>query len=275
MISIENYSLVMFHKKILKIYNLLESKTGHYFIGTIILINSIILGAQTFQNIPIHIAEYLHHSDKIILGIFITEMIIKLLAGGRSFFHNRWNIFDLIIIFGSSIHHHDFLPLLRGFRVMHLVTMIEAATKIRHILSGFWKAIPGAMSVLGLLLLFFYIYSVIGVFIFRDLGIPQFQHIGVSMETMFQILTGDNWSDIMYLVEKVSRHAWIYFITYYIVMVFVILNLFIGVVVGALQAAEEEIFQKEKDTDTNKEQLILLNNMKNQLDRLEKKLKQK
>jgi hypothetical protein len=54
-------------------------------------------------------------------------------------------------------------------------------------------------------------------------------------------------------------------------MVFIILNLFIGVVVGAMQSAEEEIFNKSDD-DTNTKQLILLETLKKQLDRLEKKI---
>lgn len=261
----------MLHKKILKFYELMESKTGHYFIGVIVLINALILGVQTFQNIPIQVAECLHHADKIILSIFTIELTIKLLAGGRSFFHSGWNIFDFIIISSSVIHHHDFLPLLRAFRVMHLMEMMDAAPKIRHILSGFWKAIPGVVSVLCLLVLFFYIFCVLGVFMFRDLGATEFQHIGTSMKTMFQVLTGDDWANVMRATEKVSKYAWVYFITFYIIMVFIILNLFIGVVVGALQAAEEEIFNK----NTDDKQLLLLKNLKKQLDRVEEKLERK
>jgi hypothetical protein len=52
------------------------------------------------------------------------------------------------------------------------------------------------------------------------------------------------------------------------------LNLFIGVVVGAMQSAEEEIFNKSDD-DTDAKQLLLLENLKKQLDRLEKKLESK
>ena len=260
----------MFFKKFLKIYELLESKPGHYFIGFIVLVNAMVLGVQTFQNTPAYVLEMLHHIDKFILGVFVVELTIKLLAGRSSFFRSGWNIFDLIIVGGSLIHQHDFLPLLRVIRVMHLLEMIDAAPKVRHILSGFWKAIPGVISVLSLLLLFFYIYSVLGVFIFRDLGASEFQHIGISMKTMFQVLTGDDWANIMRSIEKVAKYAWIYFISFYVLMVFIVLNLFIGVVVGALQAAEEEIFNND-----DSEQLLLLKNLQKQLNRLEKKLEKK
>ncbi len=263
-----NFFIMVLHKKFLKLYELMESKTGHYFIGFIVVINAIALGVQTFQNTPSYILEILHHIDKVILGVFVVELVIKLLAGGFSFFHSGWNIFDLIIIGGSLIHQHDFLPVLRVIRVMHLMAMMDAAPKIRHILGGFLKAIPGVASVLCLLLLFFYIFSVLGVFIFRDLGAPEFQHIGISMKTMFQVLTGDDWANVMRSIEKVAKYAWVYFISFYILMVFIILNLFIGVVVGALQAAEEEVFNKDDDS----EQLLLLKNLQKQINRLEKKL---
>jgi len=262
---------MMLHKKFLKIYELVESKAGHYFIGFIVLVNAIALGLQTFQNTPAYMLEMLHHIDKFILGIFVVELAIKLLAGGSSFFRSGWNIFDLIIVGGSLIQQYDFLPVLRAIRVMHLLEMIDATPKIRHILSGFWKAIPGVTTVLCLLLLFFYIFSVLGVFIFRDLGASEFQHIGISMKTMFQVLTGDDWANIMRSIEKVAKYAWIYFISFYVLMVFIILNLFIGVVVGALQAAEEEVFSDNDDS----EQLLILKNLQKQLDRLEKKLEEK
>jgi len=262
------------HKNVIKLYDLMESKPGHYFIGMIVVINALALGLQTFQNIPQHILEILHHTDKFILGVFVTELIVKLLAGGTSFFRSGWNVFDLIIVVGSMSDNLDFLPVLRTFRVMHLVAMMDASPKMRQILSGFWKAIPGVANVLGLLLLFFYIFCVLGVFMFRDLGASEFQHIGVSMKTMFQVLTGDDWTNVMHSTEKVAKYASAYFISFYVLMVFIILNLFIGVVVGAMQSAEEEIFNKSDD-DTNTKQLILLENFKKQLDRLEKKLENK
>ena len=52
-----------------------ESKAGHWMIGTVVIINALILGAQTFKNIPIEIAEKLHHIDKAILAFFVRYRI--------------------------------------------------------------------------------------------------------------------------------------------------------------------------------------------------------
>lgn len=256
------------HQFFKQICEILETKSGHLFIGFIVITNAIILGIQTFQSIPEPIELFLHKTDKIILAIFVVELAIKLLGNGLSFFRSGWNIFDFLIVAGSFLHHQDFLPVLRAFRVLHLMSMMDASPKMQHILNGFWKAIPGIAHVLAILVLFFYIYCVMGVFLFRDLGIAEFQHIGTAMKTMFQVLTGDDWGNLMKASEKFTQYAWIYFISFYIILVFIILNLFIGVVVGSLQAAEEEVF----NSDENNDQQNTLDELKNQINRLEKKI---
>jgi voltage-gated sodium channel len=149
-------------------------------------------------------------------------------------------------------------------RVLHLMTMLDASPKMRHILHGLGKAIPGVINVVGILMMFFYIYAVMGVFLFQDAGVAGFDHIGASMRTMFQVLTGDDWAKIMDSAEQGMRYAWIFFISFYIIVVFVILNLFIGVVVGAMQTAEEEVYRTEEDDNET--------SMKVQVNRLEEKL---
>lgn len=255
-------------KYLIKLSELFESKVGHLFVCAVVVLNALILGVQTFEEIPVAIELILKHINKIILIIFAGELVIKLLGNGFAFFRNSWNVFDLIVVSASFLTQQDFLPLLRAFRVLHLMSMVDAAPRIQHILKGFWKAVPGIMHVLSILLLFFYIFSVMGVFLFRDLGVAEFQHIGMAMKTMFQVLTGDDWGNIMKGIEKVSPYAWMYFIVFYIILVFIVLNLFIGVVVGSLQAAEEEIFGE----DDKKQQRDKFDDLKKQIAGLEKKL---
>lgn len=247
----------------------MESKTGHFLIGLVVTMNALILGLQTLQHIPANVTEILHHIDKFILCVFVVELSIKLLASGFSFFRNGWNIFDLIIVTGSLLPNQEFLPVLRTFRLLMLMSMVDSSPKMRQVVNGFWKAIPGVSHVLFILLVFFYIFSVLGVFLFHDLGAIHFQHIGISMKTMFQILTGDDWANVMRETEKVCGYAWIYFMIFYVLMVFIILNLFIGVVVDAIQSSGDNSSTNEDQADTNAQQF---KDLKSQINRLEKKL---
>lgn len=232
-----------------EMYEFIESRRGHFLIGIIVIANALLLGAMTFKALPEHVFETLHHLDEVFLGLYVMELFIKIYATRFDFFKKKWNLFDAFIVVFSLIHHQDFILILRAFRVLHLLEMLDASPKMKHILSGLGKAVSGIAHVLGILVLFFYIYSVIGVFLFQSYGVAGFDHIGASMKTMFQILTGDDWVRIMEATEKAASYAWIFFISFYVMVVFVILNLFIGVVVGALQSAEEEMFKSEEENN--------------------------
>ena len=73
------------------ISEMLETKSGHFFIGFIVIINAIILGIQTFQSVPELLELFLRKIDKAILAIFVIELCIKLLGNGLSFFRSGWN----------------------------------------------------------------------------------------------------------------------------------------------------------------------------------------
>ena len=134
---------------------------------------------------------------------------------------------------------------LRSLRLLHLFAVVEDMPKTRHILMGFYRSLPGIMNVVFLMILLYFIFSVMGVYFFQHH--PGFYSLETAMHTMFQVLTGDDWSNVLHKVSAVYPYAWVYFYSYYILMVFIVLNLFIGVVVGALQAAEEEVYRKKAE----------------------------
>ena len=95
----------------------------------------------------------------------------------------------------------------------------------------------------------YYVFAVIGVAMFGDGQSPEFVNILKSFETLFQILTMDDWSSLYGRISKVNPHAWMFFYSYFIIMVFVALNLFIGVIVGAMQSAEEDLEKNDSGDD--------------------------
>lgn len=252
------------HDAVIKLNEFLETRAGHILIGSVVIVNAILLGAMTFKSMPHDIMHAIHTLDEVILGIYVTELVVKIYSTGFRFFKGKWNLFDFSIVVLSFVHHQDFFLILRSVRVLHLMTMLDASPRMRHILHGLGKSIPGVLNVVGILMMFFYIYAVMGVFLFQDVNVPGFEHIGASMRTMFQVLTGDDWAKIMDTAELGMRYAPIYFISFYIIVVFVILNLFIGVVVRSMEAAEEEIYSSDDDDGEP--------DLKGQVTRLEEKL---
>ncbi len=85
----------------------------------------------------------------------------------------------------------------------------------------------------------------------------MFGNLGRALFTLFTVMTLEGWVDgVTKPVMEHHPYAWIYFFTFIVVTTFMVLNLFIGVVVNAMQAeamkadaaereAEREMIQEE------------------------------
>lgn len=262
----ESYSLWR-----LRIQDFFETRVMHWIVGMLTIANTLALGIETIPTVhqgAEHLLEYLHI---VILWAFVIEILLRVIAYGPNYFKRAWNIFDFLIVVGSFLPLSKGVSALRSLRVLHLFAVIEDMPKTRHIITGLYRALPGIANVVFLMLFLFFIYSVFGVYFFQNKDVPGFPHLGIAMKTMFQVLTGDDWSRVLMETEKVYPYAWIYFYTYYISMVFVILNLFIGVVVGAMQAAEAEVYEQDNDETNEKLDKIYreLASLKREIKRLE------
>jgi voltage-gated sodium channel len=76
----------------------------------------------------------------------------------------------------------------------------------------------------------------------------MFGTIGASLYTLFQVMTLEGWSgDVVRPVMAQYPYAWAVFLPYIIVVTFAVLNLFIGIVVDAMQQqsaeAKEEVIE--------------------------------
>lgn len=243
----------------------METRLVHYFIGTLVLVNAFVLVGLTYYQPPSEIHSLLSLADKVILGIFILEISLRLIGNGRLFFKSPWNIFDFIIIFGSALPLGLSSEIMRSLRVLRLFYFIEISPKMRHILQGLYLSLPGIANVSVLLVIIFFTFSILGVLLFPESS--RFADAGAGMHTLFQVLSGDDWYNVLKDVLKIYNYAWVYFYTFYVVMVFIILNLFIGVVVGALQSAEEDL-----DAVSEDEQTKILKDIQKRLKSIESKI---
>jgi voltage-gated sodium channel len=226
-----------------KLARIMESNIVHGIVGCLVLINAVIIAALTYCSAQDPMHQYLVMVDRLILGCFLVEIGLRLWANGVLFFRSPWNVFDFVIIVGSALPLGFSSQILRALRALRLFYFIEVSAKMRHVVQGFYKALPGISNVFILMLILFFTFSVVGVLLFPNA--PRFTDMGSALHTLFQVLSGDDWYNVLRDVLKFYPYAWLFFYTFYIVMVFVILNLFIGVVVGALQSAEDELNQQE------------------------------
>ena len=110
-------------------------------------------------------------------GIFTVEAIIKLFGlGFKTYFSDKWNIFDFVVVIGTiisicitvmtSVTLGPAATFIRAFRITRIIRLIKRARRLHVIFETFIVSIPALTNVGGLLLLFLYIYSILGVFLF-------------------------------------------------------------------------------------------------------------
>ena len=91
-----------------------------------------------------------------------------------------------------------------------------------------------------LMSLIVYIYAIIGHQLFHEHDPTYWRNLGVSVLTMFRLLTLEGWTDIMDTAMEVYPLAWIYFASFVVTGTFVVINLFIAVVINNLDEAKME-----------------------------------
>lgn len=231
-------------------------------ITTLILINAVTLGLETN---PVVMAEYggaLHLMDHTILWLFVIEMVLKLYAFGGRFFKNGWNIFDVLVIgvsFVPSIGPFAVLRTLRVFRVLRLVSVVP---KMRRVVTALLTAIPGMASVMSILLVIFYVAAVMATQMFGTIDDPHMQKlygdIGSSMFTLFQLMTLEGWAENIAEPTMVYHPmSWIFFVMFIIVTSFAVLNLFIGIIVDAMNLMHDEEGDSRAHKDHSEEMALL------------------
>ncbi len=267
------------------IKNFIEARYFQHFITFLILFNGVTLGLATSREFMNDYGVWIHNLDIIIVTAFTIEISLRIYVYGRQFFKDPWSLFDFFVVSISLIPANDGLSILRVLRVLRLFRLLTIVPQMRLIISAILSVIPGMASVSLVLLLFFYVFAIIATNLF-SLAYPQwFGSLGESMYTLFQIMTLESWSmGIARPVMETHPYAWIFFVIYILIVTFIMVNLFIGLVVDAIftikgsenqQSAEQDKPETAKELVYQHEILVLqgeLKEMKDLLVRIEKKL---
>ncbi|MBX2997146.1 MAG: ion transporter [Caldilineaceae bacterium] len=209
----------------------------------VILFNAVTLGLETVPAVYQRTGGLLHLLDQIIIGIFVVEIGLKLIGSGLRFFRSAWNLFDFVIVAISLVPAASALSILRTLRVFRLLRLLNKVPRLRLIIEAMLQAIPSISWVLLMLVLVFYIFAVIGTTLFGPVFPEWFGDLGASAYTLFQVMTLESWSmGIARPVIEEFPYAFLFFIPFILVATFTMLNLFIAIIVNAMQslhAAEE------------------------------------
>ena len=218
-----------------------ESAPFRYSILVIIFINAILLGLETSPSVMTKMGDTLRHVDKIILWIFVVELILRIYAHGLRFFRDPWGVFDFLIVAIALVPASEQFSVLRALRILRALRLISGVPRMRRVVEALLRAVPGIGAVAALLLLVFYVFAVIATKLFGGEFPQWFGTIGESMYSLFQIMTLESWS--MGIVRPVMvqfPYAWSFFVVFIIVSSFTVLNLFIAIIVDSMQTLHSD-----------------------------------
>ncbi len=241
--------------------DLVESRGFEAAIIFVIVLNAITLGLETWSTAVAIAGPLLTAVDRLTLGVFTVELLVKLWVYRRRFFNDGWNIFDLAIVAIAWIPASGPLAVLRALRILRVLRLISIVPQMRTVVGALISALPGMASIIAVLLLVFYIAAVMATKLFGADFPLWFGTVGESMYSLFQIMTLESWSmGIVRPVMEVYPLAWIFFVPFVIVTSFAVLNLFIALIVNSMQSAhalDKDIVLAEAETAHGEREVLL------------------
>jgi len=224
-----------------RVASVLERDGFQRTILALIIINAVILGLETSRDIMASHGALLTSIDRAILAIFVVEIAARVFAYRTAFFRDPWSLFDFVVVAIALMPATGQLAVLRALRVLRVLRVLTIVPSMRRVVGGLLAAIPGLSSIAMVLALVFYVFAVITTNLFGDDFPDWFGTLGRSLYTLFQIMTLESWSmGIVRPVMEVHPYAWAFFVPFILIATFTMLNLFIGVIVSAMQSFTDD-----------------------------------
>ena len=241
-----------------KLRVLLESRRFEYAIMVLIVINAIVLGLETDPRMMARFGGFMAMLDTLILVVFTVELIARLFVYRLSFWKDPWRVFDFVIVAIALLPTSGSLSVLRALRILRVLRLISVVPSLRRVVGGLIAALPGIGSITMLLSLVFYVFSVMATSLYGTAFPEWFGSLGASAYSLFQIMTLESWSmGIVRPVMDSFPFAWVFFIIFILCTSFTVLNLFIGIIVSAMQAEHEgEASQERHDLQVTQQQIL-------------------
>ena len=245
-------------------------------ITIIIVFNAIVVGLDTSNYLHERFSREFSWINDGILVIFIVEALIKMMSTyprSHHYFKDGWNIFDFVIIVFCLIPTTGQLATIaRLARVLRVLRLVSALPQLRVLVTALIHSVPGMFNIVLLMSIIFYVYGVTGCHLFHEIDPTHWRTLGISMLSLFRIVTLEDWTDIMYTALDHFWWAWIYFLSFVVVGTFVIINLFIGIVITNVQEAREASLKELRSAVHSDEVIAELQQTREALQRVQEEL---
>ncbi len=215
---------------------------------TLILINAVILGLETMPGVMAVAGEPLLLLDKVILAIFVLEIALRIYAHRIAFFKDAWSLFDFTVVAIALVPASGPFAVLRALRVLRVLRVLTFVPSMKKIVGALVQSLNGMLSIAMVLALVYYVSAVMATKLFGEAFPEWFGSLGATLYTLFQVMTLESWSmGISRPVMAEFPYAWAFFVPFILIATFTMLNLFIAVIVNAVQSMHDEEHKEEID----------------------------
>ncbi|XP_061567352.1 voltage-dependent P/Q-type calcium channel subunit alpha-1A isoform X9 [Cololabis saira] len=229
---------------------------------------------------PEPLSDFLNFAEFIFLGIFLTEMCVKLYGLGRqAYLNSSFNCFDCIVICGSifevlwSIINPGTsfgISVLRALRLLRIFKVTKYWASLRNLVVSLLNSMKSIISLLFLLFLFIVVFALLGMQLFGgqfnfENGTPptNFDTFPAAIMTVFQILTGEDWNMVMYdgIKSQGGVNKGMAFSVFFIVLTlfgnYTLLNVFLAIAVDNLANAQELTKDEQEEEEAASQKIAL------------------
>jgi len=229
-----------------------------------IILNTLTMTLEHY-GAPEEFMKILEGLDTFYIVVFGIEAVLKITAyGWKQYIKSAWNKFDFFIVIVGFVSLLDIsngasINVLRLFRIGRVLRLINKAKTLRTLFLTLMLSIPSLWNIGLLLIVVFFVYSVIGMHLFGTSDDTDnweqmddkanFQNFGRAISTLFRVSSGDGWSDVYdrYIGDVADKTAVIlYFVSFFLLGALVMVNLFIAVILDSFNSEKEAIAREQE-----------------------------
>ena len=219
-------------------------------VTALIVVNALTLGLETIPAVAQTYGRMLWAIDHAILAVFVIEIAARIVANRFAFFRDPWSLFDFAVVGIALVPATESFSVLRALRVLRVLRLVSRVPSLKRVVGGLIGALPGMASIVLLLALLFYVFAVMATKLYGQAFPDLFGTLGHSLFTLFTVMTLEGW--VEGVVKPVSERfpfATFFFIPFIIGTTFTVLNLFIGIIVNAMQAEHEKVEAARREAE--------------------------
>ncbi|XP_054664011.1 voltage-dependent P/Q-type calcium channel subunit alpha-1A isoform X3 [Grus americana] len=261
------------------IRRMVKTQAFYWTVLSLVALNTLCVAIVHYDQ-PDWLSDFLYYAEFIFLGLFMSEMFIKMYGlGTRPYFHSSFNCFDCAVIIGSIFEviwavvkpGTSFgISVLRALRLLRIFKVTKYWASLRNLVVSLLNSMKSIISLLFLLFLFIVVFALLGMQLFGgqfnfDDGTPptNFDTFPAAIMTVFQILTGEDWNAVMYdgIKSQGGVKGGMVFSVYFIVLTlfgnYTLLNVFLAIAVDNLANAQELTKDEQEEEEAANQKLAL------------------